>query len=167
MQSCYRHQLQSLASSSDSSHAVFSGLNLLDRLAMFIKPVASRSGHKWQIMALTQDQAGNIANSLIDSEGLRLPARLSEGPAPAAEKTKYLHALLEHDPGVFLERHGKLISKEQRAFFEPLRDSSYEVDFYLKLLEDEDQMDQMEVRQMNDMQKVVDNLFSHLNAKCL
>ena len=100
-----------------------------------------------QMMALTYDQIDSIADTLIDSEQLRLPARLSEGPVPTSEKRHYMHVLLQHDPGVFLERHGKHITKGQRGFFEPLRDDSYEVDFYLKLFEDEDQKHQMKVRQ--------------------
>jgi hypothetical protein len=40
--------------------------------------------------------------------------------------------------GVFLERYGDLLSRSERAYFEPLR-SDYEVDFYLRLLDSRDE----------------------------
>ena len=95
---------------------------------------------------LSPDEVESIVAALAESDALRLPARLSKGSITNREKHQYLQALLRHDPGVFLERHGKLVSKEQRAFFEPLRNESYEVDFYLKLYEDEDQQEHMKVR---------------------
>lgn len=79
-----------------------------------------------------------IVDDVSNSENLKLPARMSKAPLELEDKRKYLVALLSHDPGVFLERHGKLLSANQRSFFEPLRKDSYEVDFYLKLLEDEE-----------------------------
>ncbi len=88
---------------------------------------------------IAADHIETIADALANTNQLKLPARLDKGTVTFAEKQQYLRALLQHDPGVFLERHGKLIGKQERSFFEPLRTSSYEVDFYLKLLEDEDQ----------------------------
>ena len=79
-----------------------------------------------------------ISNTLSQSQSLKLPARLSTEPISSTNRRQYLHALLSHDPGVFLERHGQLLSAAQRKCFEPLRNEAYEVDFFLKLLEDED-----------------------------
>ena len=87
---------------------------------------------------LTAAQIQDIANSLSGVPGLRVPARLSQQQASQQERQQYLTALLQHDPGVFLERHrSQLITPEQRSYFEPLREDDYEVDFYLKMLEAE------------------------------
>ena len=43
---------------------------------------------------------------------------------------------MQRDPGVFLERYASKLTEAERALFEPLR-GNYEVDFYLKLAEDD------------------------------
>lgn len=106
---------------------------------------------------LSSDEVESIVAALAESDALGLPARLSKGSITNREKHQYLQALLRHDPGVFLERHGKLVSKEQRAFFEPLRNESYEVDFYLKLYGDEDQQEHMKVR-IQEIKKLASSL---------
>jgi len=85
---------------------------------------------------LAPDAVQSIASHLAADGALALPSNLSNKPPTLQDKESYLKALLHHDPGVFLERHGKLITLEQRAAFESLRENSYEIDFYLKHLED-------------------------------
>ena len=84
---------------------------------------------------LTGEQIAAISDQCISSSELRLPARMSESVPTDEEKRAYLTGLLTHDPGVFLERHGKLLHDQQRQFFEPLR-GDYEVNFYMMMLED-------------------------------
>lgn len=88
-------------------------------------------------MALQAHQVDELAAAISGEPNLRLPARLTENEASQAEKIQYLGALLRHDPGVFLERHGKHLDRSQRANFEPLR-QDYEVNFYMSLLEDQE-----------------------------
>lgn len=80
-----------------------------------------------------------IAERLAADPSLRLPANLQHSPgvAVSADKRKeYLRTLLQRDPGVFLERYASKLTAAERSHFEPLR-GEYEVDFYLKLAEDE------------------------------
>ena len=68
---------------------------------------------------------------------LTLPRSLGEHPA-ADKKEQYLHSLLSRDAGVFLERHGDVLNDDERALFEPLRPTSFEVEHYMKQLEQSD-----------------------------
>ena len=86
---------------------------------------------------LTEGHIEDIVQHCSLSNDLRLPSRMSKTEATNQDKLNYLKALLQHDPGVFLERHGALITKKQRVFFEPLRDD-YEVNYYIMVLEDSD-----------------------------
>ena len=65
---------------------------------------------------------------------LKLPRSLGEEPGTET-KALYLRKLLRRDPDVFLERHGPNLNSEERALFEPLRPDSFEVDFYMRQLE--------------------------------
>ncbi|GAB4820159.1 hypothetical protein N2152v2_007205 [Parachlorella kessleri] len=87
---------------------------------------------------LSSQAVDHISDRLAADPALRLPGNLTKsGEQPSAEKRQeYLKVLLLRDPGVFLERHGDQLGVEELAAFEPLRDGSYEVDFYMKLLED-------------------------------
>lgn len=67
---------------------------------------------------------------------LRLPAQLRQGDASDERKRDYLTRLLQHDPGVFLERHGSDLTADERRAFECLR-GDYEVRFYLRFLEEQ------------------------------
>ena len=67
---------------------------------------------------------------------LKLPRSLGEHPDTEA-KALYLRNLLRRDPDVFLERYGTDLNSEERALFEPLRPDSFEVDFYMRQLEDD------------------------------
>ncbi len=82
----------------------------------------------------TQD-VDSIAERLKDIP-LKLPRSLGEDPNSEA-KASYLRNLLRRDPDVFLERHGPNLNSEERALFEPLRPNSFEVDFYMRQLEDD------------------------------
>ena len=95
---------------------------------------------------LSDDQIYEISQHLITAKiDLQLPGQ-SRAPITVEMRSTYLHGLLRHDPGVFLERHGEEAllstatasdgSSSLLAYFEPLRASSYEVDFCMKLLED-------------------------------
>lgn len=84
--------------------------------------------------SLPQAAIDAISVRLAALPDLRLPAQLRSG-ASEQRKKEYLQALLLHDPGVFLERHGSSLSASERKLFHPLR-GDYEVDFYLRLLED-------------------------------
>ena len=86
--------------------------------------------------SLSADHVDEISSSLAKLESLSVPAKMAKDGCTQEQKISYLTALLQHDPGVFLERHGKLITPNQRHYFEPLRDD-YEVNFYLMLLEDQ------------------------------
>lgn len=89
---------------------------------------------------LAPEAVKDISQRLSADLSLRLPVSLQRDPTEPVtpEKRKdYVTGLLERDPGVFLERYGSKLSQQERAQFEPLRDD-YEVDFYLKLAEDEE-----------------------------
>lgn len=65
---------------------------------------------------------------------LAMPAsmtRAMEDATSSAQVAAYLASLLRRDPAVFLERYGRLLSAEELAAFEPLRDD-YEVDHWLR-----------------------------------
>lgn len=88
---------------------------------------------------LTPEAVKDISQRLAGDLSLRLPATLQRDlkePVTPEKRKEYVTALLERDPGVFLERYASKLSEQERAQFEPLRDD-YEVDFYLKLAEDE------------------------------
>lgn len=88
---------------------------------------------------LAPDAVKDISQRLSGDLSLRLPASLQRDQTAAVTpqaRKEYVTALLERDPGVFLERHASKLSTQDLAHFEPLRDN-YEVDFYLKLAEDE------------------------------
>ena len=87
----------------------------------------------------TSDLRNVIINRLAEQTSLRIPGQLSRNDEPITleKRSVYLRNLLTHDPGVFLERHGdQLVGEELINYFGPLRATSYEVDFYMKLLED-------------------------------
>lgn len=89
---------------------------------------------------LAPDAVKDISQRLSADLSLRLPASLQRDltePVTPQKRKDYVTNLLERDPGVFLERYGSKLSHQERAQFEPLRDD-YEVDFYLKLAEDEE-----------------------------
>ena len=80
-----------------------------------------------------------LAQRLKTDASLRLPASLERSAAESISEQKrreYLETLLHRDPGVFLERYASKLTDAERALFEPLR-GNYEVDFYLKLAEDD------------------------------
>lgn len=82
----------------------------------------------------TQD-LDSISERLKDIP-LKLPRSVGEEPGAEAKRT-YLKRLLKRDPDVFLERHGTDLTPRERALFEPLRPDSFEVDFYMRRLEDD------------------------------
>ncbi|DBA84953.1 TPA: hypothetical protein ACH3X2_005694 [Trebouxia sp. C0005] len=88
---------------------------------------------------LAPDAIKDISQRLSGDLSLRLPASLQRNPdepVTPQQRKEYVTTLLERDPGVFLERYANKLLEQERAQFEPLRDD-YEVDFYLKLAEDE------------------------------
>ena len=85
---------------------------------------------------LRADQVEAIADRLKEFP-LKLPRSLGDQPG-ADTKQDYLTSLLSKDTGVFLERHGEALNTTERALFEPLRTSNFEVDFYMRQLEQTD-----------------------------
>ncbi|KAL0050127.1 hypothetical protein WJX82_004804 [Trebouxia sp. C0006] len=88
---------------------------------------------------LAPDAIKDISQRLSGDLSLRLPTSLQHNldePITPQRRKEYVTTLLERDPGVFLERYANKLLEQERAQFEPLRDD-YEVDFYLKLAEDE------------------------------
>lgn len=84
-----------------------------------------------------------LVSHLTDHPRLRLPGSLTQGDALASTRpdadarrarSDYLSGLISKDPGVFLERHGELLSATDLNLFDRLRDD-YEVNFYLRQLE--------------------------------
>ena len=109
---------------------VFLSLTCLSRC--FIKLMSQRAH-------LPPEAVSGISQRLSGDLSLQVPASLQRTltePLTPQKRKEYLKTLLERDPGVFLERYASKLSKQERAEFEPLRDD-YEVDFYLKLAEDE------------------------------
>lgn len=102
---------------------------------------------------LQTKQIAQLAHDLSSAEGLRVPAKMAQDGFSEKDKINYLSALLQHDPGVFLERHGALLNKQQRIYFEPLRED-YEVNFYMMLLEDKEKAQQRPDEPMNDSEEV-------------
>lgn len=103
---------------------------------------------------LSAESVQNIGSRLSEVPGLRLPANLGDDVS-VEKRLEYLNSLLVQDPGVFLERYGKLISKDERKAFEPLR-GSYEVDLYIRLLESEDSAAVVKNRRLAHMNKLVE-----------
>lgn len=88
---------------------------------------------------LAPEAVKDISQRLSGDLSLRLPANLQRDQADSVtpkKRKEYVTNLLERDPGVFLERYASKLLEQERAQFEPLRDD-YEVDFYLKLAEDQ------------------------------
>lgn len=54
------------------------------------------------------------------------PVQMREDAPQRSDRVEYLKALLARDPGVFLERHGKQLGKQDLQLFEDLR-ADYEV----------------------------------------
>lgn len=77
---------------------------------------------------ISPQSANDIAARLSEQEELWVPLHVQRG---TVTKREYVHDLLSRDPGVFLERHGQLLSDEEKKEFEELRNTNYEVDFYL------------------------------------
>ena len=70
-----------------------------------------------------------LAQRLSRDPELVLPGSMTRpGAPPVGEegKQRYVSSLLQHDPGVFLERLGDKLNGTELASFEPLR-SDYEV----------------------------------------
>ena len=89
-----------------------------------------------QARSLAFDQASEVCRRLSGVSDMVMPAHLliSLGDSPTAEdKYNYLSALLQKNPSIFLERHGKHLRPEELELFDPLSDD-YEVAFYLKAL---------------------------------
>lgn len=83
-----------------------------------------------------EQAVAGMVTRLAALPGIRLPAQLTRRGQPSLETIRgYMRSLLERDPGVFLERYGEILSEGELQQFHPLRDD-YEVDFYLKALED-------------------------------
>ena len=79
---------------------------------------------------LAPEAVKDISQRLSSDLSLRLPASLQRDqtePVTPQKRKEYVTALLERDPGVFLERYSSKLSEQERARFEPLRDD-YEVD---------------------------------------
>jgi Coiled-coil domain containing protein (DUF2052) len=89
------------------------------------------------IISLSNNHRDLIIERLAQQTSLRLPGQLSrnEGLITEEQRSIYLRNLLTHDPGVFLERHGDELFATELEYFHPLRSSSYEIYFYMKLLE--------------------------------
>lgn len=77
---------------------------------------------------LSSENVQSISQRLSTSADLTLPGQLTKsGEQPTVEKRQqYLEALLLRDPGVFLERHGEMLTQQERQAFQPLR-GDYEV----------------------------------------
>ena len=70
---------------------------------------------------LSSKDAASISERLCILD-LRLPGQLTRGEPPTkAMKQAYLMGLLSHDPGVFLERHGELLTTDELQSFDSLR----------------------------------------------
>jgi hypothetical protein len=97
-----------------------------------------------ETVGLPEGSVGQLADRLRSEPDLVLPAHLEretgsdDATTPATPKVAagrretYLRALLLRDAGVFLERHGKLLTASELELFQPLRESSYEVSFYYR-----------------------------------
>lgn len=84
---------------------------------------------------LPADAVASIANRLAR---LTIPLPMNVGEDPTLDKKEeYLKSQLQRDAGVFLERYGEQLTPAERKQFEGLR-SDFEVDFYLRHLEDTD-----------------------------
>ena len=79
--------------------------------------------------AMDAQAVTSISQRLSRDPELVLPGSMTRPDAPPVSddtKRQYLSGLLEHDPGVFLERVGDKLDAAELACFEPLR-SDYEV----------------------------------------
>jgi hypothetical protein len=90
-------------------------------------------------MGVAASLSGNLCDVIItrlaQQTYLRVPGQLDQS-ITVEKRFKYLRNLITHDPGVFLERHGDALNAPELDYFQALRSSSYEVDFYMKILED-------------------------------
>jgi hypothetical protein len=92
------------------------------------------------MVGLPEAAVSALADRVAALADLRLPASLAgrdaaAAAAPPVARREYAAALLRHDAGVFLERHGDLLLERELALFATLRADDYEVDFYLRALE--------------------------------
>lgn len=89
-------------------------------------------------VGLPEAAAEPLVGRLSGAAGLVLPGHLqprgdcAKGAASPERAAAYLRALLLRDAGVFLERHGRLLAREELELFQPLCASSYEVNFYYR-----------------------------------
>lgn len=100
---------------------------------------AERTDSMTETAQLGPQSVQTIAQRLTNDPTLRLPVSLeleSSDKVSDQKRKEYLQTLLQRDPGVFLERYSNKLTEAERAQFEPLR-GDYEVDFYLKLAEDD------------------------------
>lgn len=80
-----------------------------------------------------------LTSRLVEDPGLRLPGSLTQlstatDAGAKSARSDYLSAILSKDPGVFLERHGELLTASELMLFESLR-TDYEVNFYFRQLQ--------------------------------
>ena len=79
--------------------------------------------------AMDAQAVSALAQRLSRDPELVLPGSMTRPDAPPVSddgKVQYVSSLLEHDPGVFLERLGDKLDAAELASFEPLR-TDYEV----------------------------------------
>ena len=79
--------------------------------------------------AMDAQAVSALAQRLSRDPELVLPGSMTRPDAPPISdggKVQYVSGLLQHDPGVFLERLGDKLDAAELASFEPLR-SDYEV----------------------------------------
>lgn len=78
------------------------------------------------------DQRRQILDTVAASDGFFKHQQRGEPDLTYEEKREIARETLDTNVRLFLQRYGKYLYREDVSYFEPLRRTDYEVDFYLK-----------------------------------
>jgi hypothetical protein len=70
---------------------------------------------------ITAEVMGTISERLAGQSDLTLPTKLTAEKPSVEAVSSYLQSLMQREPGIFLQRHGTLLTKEEIQQFDHLR----------------------------------------------
>jgi len=80
---------------------------------------------------VTGDILADIIKTVSQSDGFFKHQQIGEPDLTQEEKAKIATDLVSSKPAVFLSRYGKFLSEDHLSYFEQLKTSNYETEFYL------------------------------------
>ncbi|XP_002407564.3 coiled-coil domain-containing protein 97 [Ixodes scapularis] len=81
------------------------------------------------------EQRRQILDTVAASDGFFKHQQRNEPDLTYEEKRKIAEEILDSNTALFLQRFSRYLYREDASYFEPLRRTNYEVDFYLRELE--------------------------------